>query len=225
MATPADQLPPMAAPAPVTPLITIEEALQSIRLIGVAGAAGSGKGTVAEFIQQRGALVISCADPIKDSLTALFGFAEGAWEDRNWKERMLPMLGQSPRQLAQTLGTEWGRNMVNEDLWIATVVGRWRRANCALTVVPDIRFDNEAMAILRAGGVMIRVTRPDVEPVAAHSSEHGLPDTMIHQTIENNGTLEDLAAKVDNTIIQHVVRARQEVEQRQAAAENHANGQ
>jgi hypothetical protein len=175
-----------------------------IRLIGVAGKAGAGKGAIGDWFQREfDAQVISFADPMREALTALFGFPRNAWEDREWKEAPLPMIGKSPRQLMQTFGTDWGRNMVNPDLWVSQVIGRWRASGCVLTVVPDVRFDNEAMAIRQAGGVMLQVDRPGVLEVASHSTEAGISPELVHQTILNDGDLERLGTKVNSALLSY----------------------
>lgn len=178
--------------------------LTQIRLIGVTGKANSGKDTVGTILGRRlGALTMSCADPIKETLSRLFGFPDGCWKDRRWKETPLPMLGVSPRILAQTFGTEWGRQMVHEDIWVSRVIGRWRNDGYKLTAITDVRFDNEAIAILRAGGMVIRVERPDTDDVAEHASEAGIADNLVHQTVINDGTIQQLDEKVQNAVREH----------------------
>ena len=72
------------------------------QLIGIAGRARSGKDTSANFLAQiLGWDTYAFADPIKDTLTSVFGhlFRSG---DR---EAPIEWLGKSPRQLMQTWGT------------------------------------------------------------------------------------------------------------------------
>lgn len=215
MATPAENIPALPQ-AETDPFLA---ALAQLRLIGITGLAGTGKTTIANYLYHKGGVeVIACADPIKETLSRLFGFPRKAWQDREWKERPVAMIGQSPRQLAQSFGTQWGRQMVNEDIWISEVISRWRKSELKLTAVPDIRFDNEALHILRAGGVMIRVTRDDAEPVSPHVSEVPIPDNLVHLTIENNGSLEELYSKVERAITNHVNEALEAVKQQQAQA-------
>lgn len=212
-------LPEIQAEPPIIEADPFREALGQLRLIGITGAAGSGKTTIAEYLfREANVQIISCADPIKEALSGLFKFPRRAWQDRTWKETPLPMIGQSPRQLAQTFGTEWGRRMVNEDIWISEVISRWRKSELVLTCVPDIRFDNEALHILRAGGVMIRVVRPDAPPVAQHVSEVSIPDNLVHLTIENTGSLEELFSKVERAITNHVNEALEAARQQLADA-------
>lgn len=191
-------------------------AMTNVRLIGITGKAGSGKDTLADYIcNSYGAQKLALADPIKAILNSIFGFPADAWNDRGWKEQPQAMIGHSPRVLAQSLGTQWGRS-INEDLWISKLVGRWRASDCAMTVVPDVRFDNEAVYMLRSGGMMIRVERDEVEPVAPHESEAGVQDQLVHLSIVNNGTVEDLCEAFDRAIVKHVLEAQANAEKQQA---------
>ena len=191
-----------------------------MRLIGIAGYAGSGKDTVAaHLVTNLKAEWMFVSDPIKASLDALFGFPAGAWDDREWRRKPLPMIGKTPRELAQSFGTEWGRNLVHEDIWISTLMSRWKSQGHPLTVIPDVRFENEALQILRHGGLMLRVERPDADPDApAHASEQPLPDQVIHQNIVNDGTLEELRLKAEQAIRAHGERIAAMMQQAQNAS-------
>lgn len=222
MATPAKDIPQVDEPAveETRDVMTPEAAISNVRLIGITGLAETGKDTLANYIvNQYGAIKRSVAYPIKGILNQIFGFPASAWDDRDWKERPLPMIGHSPRVLAQSLGTEWGR-AINEDLWIGKVIAHWRQNDCRLMVVPDIRFDNEAVYLLRSGGMMIRVTRQDAKPVAPHQSEQGVNDQLVHIEIPNDGTIKELFEAFDRAILKHVLDA-----QAAAQAAQNANGQ
>ena len=69
-------------------------------------------------------------------------------------------------------------------------------------VISDCRFNNEAEAVLAAGGIVIEVTRADINEVAAHSSENGISSKLVTFRIDNNGTLQDLYKSVDSLLIQ-----------------------
>jgi hypothetical protein len=218
MATPAEHIPAVAAApaAPAAPALTAEQAVGKIRMIGIAGKAGAGKSALADYISARyGAKVMAVADPIKAILNAIFGFPVSAWDDRKWKETAQPMIGHSPRVLAQSLGTDWGRALV-EDIWISKLVAKWRQSEAALTCVPDIRFDNEAVFLMRNGGMIIKVEREGVPDVAGHSSEVGIQDQLVHLTIQNNGTIEELGESFDRAIVDHVLSIEQRMAEEQA---------
>lgn len=168
-------------------------------LIGLCGTAGSGKNAVASILRRQHAFgVIAFADPIYDAVAAVTGMHRRELEDRTIKERVIPWLGKSPRELLQTLGTEWGRNTVRDDIWIQRAMqaarGYERAAIC------DCRFENEAQAIRRAGGFVWQVRRRAAGLAGSagrHASEAGIPDDLVDLRIDNNGTLRDLEMAVN----------------------------
>lgn len=167
-------------------------------LVGVAGKAGSGKDTAANFLCTRyGFNRYSLSTPIKRAIQNMFDLNPAIWRGE-MKETVLDGLGRSPRELAQTLGTEWGRKCVSPDIWIKFLEMEWERLNRLYQgelrapglVIPDIRFDNEADWIVKNGGVVVRVDRParlnargQVNP---HSSEEGIDEACIDMVIDND---------------------------------------
>jgi hypothetical protein len=119
------------------------------------------------------------------------------------KEKVIEWLGKSPRQLSQTLGTEWGRQIVDKDLWIKVAVRKITQlAKTGFDVViDDCRFDNEVNAMVDLDAVLVKVTRPQTIEVFPHISERGitLPDELFHR-IHNDGTIEQLHEQVDGLL-------------------------
>jgi len=72
----------------------------------------------------------------------------------------------SPREFMQVLGTEGGQR-VRQTLWVELAERRWRNY-AGVVLVPDVRFSHELALLDR----LILVTRPGVEPVNGHPSEH-----------------------------------------------------
>jgi hypothetical protein len=165
-------------------------------LIGLTGRAGAGKDTLADhLVSSFGYVKYSLASPLKNGLNATFGFTPEQWTDRAWKEEVIPWIGRSPRQLAQTLGTDWGRELVAGDIWLRCA-GNFIDTlpkGCPGVVIADVRFNNEALFIKHRGGVVCQITRPDVEAVSAHISEAGVALHLLDATLTNNGSMETLA--------------------------------
>jgi hypothetical protein len=77
----------------------------------------------------------------------------------------------------QTLGTEWGRGWIHEDLWVEL----WRKhvgyhlSIGGKVVVDDSRFPNEAKAVHALGGKLIRIRREGLQTGTHVSELHALP--------------------------------------------------
>ncbi|KVD68710.1 hypothetical protein BGV47_16210 [Burkholderia ubonensis] len=171
----------------------------NLPLIGVTGRARSGKDTIGGYLTEHyGYHQVSFAEPLRQFVCNLIGIDRRALDFV--KEDPVPWLGKSPRQMLQTLGTEWGRVLVNENIWVLVAmdeVARTRRFSAKSSVITDVRFDNEADAIRQRGGRIIHVARPDAVEVAVHASEAGVHKEHGDFTVINDGSLHDLYAKVD----------------------------
>ena len=144
-----------------------------VPVIGFCGKAGSGKTTAASFLtQQHGYARLKFADPMKEMAKVLGLYDEHL--EGTLKEKPCDLLGgRSPRYLLQTLGTEWGRNLMGKEFWVRIWV---RKAMDLLThygklVVDDIRFQNEADAVRSLGGIIIKLEGHSTNEVLPHASE------------------------------------------------------
>jgi hypothetical protein len=174
--------------------------VKPFRVIAFAGAAGSGKDTAADFlVRHYGYTRYAFAGPLKAALNAMFGWTMDMWNDREWKERVLSDVGKSPRQMAQTLGTEWGRELVNRDLWLmlaARSINEARINGLAGIVFTDCRFANEAEFVLANDGIVLQLVRPGVGAVSSHVSEQTLPAHLVTATVVNDGSMCNLWGQV-----------------------------
>lgn len=167
-------------------------------IIGVAGKARAGKDTTADMLCKilRGSKM-SFATPIKDGLEAMFGLGP-EYLHGELKEHPIHWLGnKSTRYLMQTLGTEWGRDMVSSSIWIDIGIRRAKhrlvsKPKINAVVFADVRFDNEAIAIRDAGGVVLEVQRPYIDIGSEHLTETGIDPELVDLTICNDGDLGDL---------------------------------
>lgn len=168
-------------------------------LLGLTGPAGCGKTTLANYLVQEHQFVeISFAEPIRDMVASLLRIDRSIFDamitDRTTKESPLPNIGASPRRLMQTIGTEWGRKLIDDDLWVNLARDRIEfieqtlRHEYAGIVISDVRFENEAKFI-RANGLLLHIARPDLVPIDQHESENGVKihhrdQLILNQTIE-----------------------------------------
>ena len=172
-------------------------------IIGLAGPARSGKSTIAEHLRKsHGFAVVAFADPIRAALSKIFGFDSHDLEEL--KETDIPWLGKSPRYLMQTLGTEWGRELIHPDLWLRLVE---RKIDFLLSendfpgvIIPDVRFDNEA-AWVRQHGQLWHLKRLDAPAVHPHVSENGIQPYESEPVLINPGDLSDLQVLVDGLLL------------------------
>lgn len=126
----------------------------------------------------------------------------------------------TPRLALQLVGTDVLRNHFSQDIWLNSLEYRIRKANhTRCVVISDARFKNELELIKEMNGYVIWVRRgelPEWYDIAASAHTGNAVSRKIMQTryrdvhesewnwvgfkhdfvINNNGTLEDLAAKV-----------------------------
>lgn len=173
-------------------------------VIGLTGAAGAGKDTAANLLEdllldRHGEmLMLAFATPLRDMLRPLLRAAGAKADvlfDREAKERALPLIGASPRRLMQTLGTEWGRQLISSTLWIDLARRSVEREPDIPAVFTDVRFADEATFIRSLGGEVWRIVR-NVDAIASHISEAGLPDALIDRQIDNTGSLDALHTRL-----------------------------
>lgn len=175
-------------------------------IIGITGLARSGKDTAASMLQHYiaseyilgSAKIESFAKPIKETCRYLFD-----WNDDHLygdlKEVVDPRWGVTPRHAMQTLGTDWARNMINDQFWVKRVLAQ--ESKCDYLIVPDVRFENEAAAV-RKRGILIHVNRdnrPGISTIG-HESELGVEWLEGDSFISNNGSKKNLSKKVQKLV-------------------------
>lgn len=169
-------------------------------LIGLCGRARSGKDTVGKMIlSQAGGIgnakTMAFADPMKKFCAELFYFSDEQLHGAAKEVEDPRYPGLTPRHALQTLGTEWGR-ACDPEIWIkyAMCKAREARQEGFSVIITDVRFLNEAAAITKEGGFIIKIDRPDLPEVgiAGHQSETELAAIRPTYGLINNGTLEDL---------------------------------
>jgi len=137
---------------------------------------------------------------MKEAAKILMGWGD-AHVHEELKEVVDPLYGVSPRKVLQTLGTEWGRELINPDLWLLRAE-RYLDSISKLSldtivVITDVRFDNEAEFIIHQGGVVIEVLRPNsTKQVLEHKSEGGVKDIYVRHTLNNDSGLIQLKLEV-----------------------------
>lgn len=180
-------------------------------LIGLTGYAGCGKSTLAEYlVKSYDFNEISFADPIKNGLCSIFSVDRETLEIYKSNNVDIPGTHRTMRFLAQTLGTEWGRHIVNDNIWVNLAENGIRRLQRqdknAKIVISDVRFPNEAAMIKNNNGIVVFI-----DSEGAHKKSRLLDKDSNHEsesyveklrnesdfTIQNNGTIAELLSSVD----------------------------
>lgn len=176
-----------------------------MKLIGLVGRKSVGKDTAAMVLTQQGYLIAKFAGALKamirgyleyiglgpDAITAII-------EDYRLKEVESDYFcGRTPRHAMQTLGTEWGRDLMAPDIWVKACMQRCHSLGKA--VITDVRFPNEVAAVKEAGGIIIRITR-NASRVDNHASENFIDSLAVDHEISNNGTITELHEKLLNIV-------------------------
>lgn len=160
------------------------------KIIALTGTKTVGKTTIAKAIQAWAinSKIVSFATPIKEMLWQM-GVSYEALNGKE-KESIIDPLGKSARELMQSLGTEWGRQTVNENIWVFAMQKQIERMSEDIIIIDDLRFPNEANWVLVNRGIIIELKRDGVECNDNHSSEQPLPKQFITTTI-NATNMED----------------------------------
>lgn len=185
--------------------------------IAFVGPMGSGKTTSAEYLVKQGFTRVGFADAVKDiaawfldGMVYFLGFG-GEVKDRDWinENKGRPEI----RKLLQFIGTDIGREMYGENVWVAKLLSTLD--DDTDYVVDDVRFSNEADALRGAGFTIVRIDRDpgerthylastyDVEKVAElleHPSEQQQMDIIADWTLVNKGDPQNLYTGVDTLL-------------------------
>lgn len=164
-------------------------------LIGLSGKINSGKDLSFQFLHELypSAINVKFATRLKETVAALAGVDVSYCYTRDSKTSMrIPHLqNKTLRELQQEIGTAM-KTMYGDDVWINIALDNLPQDQ--VVIITDVRFPNEAEAIKRRGGTLIRIIRPDnKEGASDHESEVAM-DNYPHFDfiILNNGTEIDL---------------------------------
>jgi hypothetical protein len=196
-------------------------------LIGISGKLRSGKDTVADYLVQKyGWVKLGMSDPLNDALIKLDPLIlvpddsvvpRGYWRyqeivtilekhfpgDSYTQAKTIPEV----RRLLQMLGTEIGRNMFGENVWVdlaADKIQRLRHEGKDV-IITGIRFPNESLLIERLGGIRVLVERPGLANTdfSSHASEVSLDHDAVDLVIHNSSDLDHLYEAVDRLMVIH----------------------
>lgn len=157
------------------------------KILALTGPKGVGKSTFAKQLVKYnrnfyGAAILPFAGPLKNMLQLIL--PPEAFTAEGKEDTALGLCGKSPRYLMQTLGTEWGRKTIGEDIWVEAMRRSIATANAKVVIIDDLRFANEAELVQELDGVIYRVTRSGVEYTDSHASEVPLSSEYLDGSID-----------------------------------------
>jgi hypothetical protein len=173
-------------------------------VIGLMGYAQVGKDTLAgQLVERHGFTRIAFADTLRECLYALNPMIplDNDWVRLSW---LIAAVGwdrakveyPEVRALLQRLGTEVGRDILGNDIWVETALKKIKPGG--KYVITDMRFPNELAAVTKLGGKTVRILREGYGPVNDHWSETALDGFTSDVTIWNSSTPELLAGRTLN---------------------------
>lgn len=123
------------------------------------------------------------------------------------------------RDLMVFIGTDIARNKIHPDVWVKSLMNKYtnethfpgynhiyngdyipthikvKLGEYPNWIIPDVRFENEAVAIKDRGGIIIRVERSSIYK-KDHTSETELDNYKFDYTIQNDESIQHLIRKV-----------------------------
>lgn len=183
-----------------------------MKIIGIVGNARSGKDTIANIIIEENINPFlnikkdSFAKPLKNMACAFF---EKDCETLElYKEDCESLYGINIRKFYQNTGALM--RQMNEDVFVELMDARLtsiKNDPQAMIIIPDVRFKNEADYIKSfKDAILLKVERPSIDKslsIYDDKSEQEIDLIEPDFTIVNDGTLEDLRAKVLDFVFQY----------------------
>ena len=157
--------------------------MKEYEIIGLVGHQGVGKDFIGKLIIDRilprkNTLILAFADHLK--ITAIGKFNADPAKVYGQKDY-------ETRTMLQRLGTEEGRNVYGEDVWV-NVLEAWmdvfHSRGVERFIITDVRFMNEARRIKEIGGKLLKIDAPDRFDEKLRSEAGG--DAVKYEAIKNH---------------------------------------
>jgi len=161
-----------------------------MKLVGLTGKKRSGKDAIFKILDQPKVARAAFADNLKREIAHITGLP--VWQVEEEKESL--------RLLLQAWGADFRRKFFGEDYWIKAMDADLQNLEAGYDfqtiIITDVRFPNEADYIKGQGGTIVRVVR-GTDSTDQHSSETAMDIYPVDYTINNCGTLDDLAVETN----------------------------
>jgi hypothetical protein len=170
-------------------------------LIGIGHRMQTGKGTVAAYLcKHYGFTELAFAGPLKAACREVFSLSESQLygDDKLLMDEFWQM---SPGKILQIVGTELFRDRFAKDIWVKATFRKIQSLKLTRVCISDLRFKNEAKAIVDAKGICWKTNRPDTgdsQRSSTHPSEVDLLDyDQWSEVFDNSQDFDFLYAQVD----------------------------
>jgi Dephospho-CoA kinase len=168
------------------------------KIVAFTGKRGSGKDTAAKTLIGAGYKLMAFAEPLREILKIVYGLTDEELNDTVLKEKVLERFPwRSPRDLMTTIGTQGFRDLIHQETWVRAL--ERRALQHELVGVTDLRFLTEEAMLKENNAVIIRIINPnrkDDDDTSKHRSETEMDSIIATHEIINDGTIEELHAKV-----------------------------
>lgn len=183
-------------------------------IIGLCGRIGVGKSTTGELLREHfGFAVVDVADPIREALLGLnpmipISDGKGGYSAPRPLKDLVDEYGwdrakKSPnvRRLLQRFGKDCVRDHLDNKHWERKTLNRIlaiadHRDNPRSVVVTNLRFPEERTLVEEIWCVRRSVEHSLPDSVTSHATESPDIDKYAVETIENDGTIEELLGKI-----------------------------
>ena len=180
-------------------------------IIAFTGKKGSGKSTAAKYLRKNNYIPLSFASPLKEIALA-FGFNKmNVYGTQAQKLAVNPQIGVSGREFMQKFGTEICRKVLPQVLpamdfgpwgtiWVKIMSDRLREYTGENIVIDDCRFPDEANMLEQAGGIIIRIDRPDSEHNGKHDNHASEQTDQLpwNYRLANDGSINQLHQRIED---------------------------
>jgi hypothetical protein len=142
---------------------------------------------------------VSFAGPLYAMMSTLLGTEA---RDLPKHEPLDALCGRTLRQALQSLGTEWGRGMIGDTIWLEVMVRRveeLRKDGAVGVVIDDLRFANEYQLLRDMEACIVQVNREGcIIPTlnGGHASEADWRGFTAHWVVQNSRGVDELTAQV-----------------------------
>lgn len=178
-------------------------------LIAFSGLKGSGKDTAAEvLVNEYGFTRIAFADAVRETAIVINPIVWADPDETGASVRLSDVIEQfgwdfskrtygEVRRLLQIIGTEVGRMLFGENVWIDILKKRFPDINSPEVkyVITDCRFDNEVDFVHASGGDVCWINRPGLTS-DGHSSENTEIQNKTDYTFNNDSDINEFKEDV-----------------------------